>query len=175
MIQQSHFWAYIWKWWKTLIWKDTGTPGFIAPLFTVAKTWKQPKCPSIDKRIKKTENEMVGWHHWLDGREFEQALGVGDGQGSLAYCSPWSHKESDTTDWLNWYTYTHTHTMKCYSVIKKNEVLPFALIWVNLEIIMGFLIGAAVKNLPAIIGDARDTGSIPESGRSAGVGNGNPL
>ena len=40
---------------------------------------------------------------------------------------------------------------------------------------MGFLIGAAVKNLPAIIGDARDTGSIPESGRSAGVGNGNPL
>jgi len=46
---------------------------------------------------------------------------------------------------------------------------------VNLEIIVGFLVGAVVKNLPAGIGDARDTGSIPESGRSPGVGNGNPL
>ena len=45
---------------------------------------------------------MVGWHHRLDGHEFEQALGVGDGQGSLACCNPWGHKESDTTEWLNW-------------------------------------------------------------------------
>ena len=45
---------------------------------------------------------MVGWHHQLDGCEFEQAPGVGDGQGSLACCSPWGHKESDTTEWLNW-------------------------------------------------------------------------
>ena len=45
-----------------------------------------------------TEDEMVGWHHRLDGREFEQALGVGEGQGSLACCSPWGHKESDTTE-----------------------------------------------------------------------------
>ena len=49
-----------------------------------------------------TENEMVGWHHRLNGREFEWTLGVGDGQGSLACCSPWGHKESDTTEWLNW-------------------------------------------------------------------------
>ena len=49
-----------------------------------------------------TEDEMVGWHHWLDGHEFEQAVGVGDGQGSLACCSPWGGKESDTTEWLNW-------------------------------------------------------------------------
>ena len=41
---------------------------------------------------------MVGWHHRLDGREFEQALGVGDGQGVLERCSPWGCKESDTTD-----------------------------------------------------------------------------
>ena len=47
-----------------------------------------------------TEGEMVGWHHWLDGHEFEQALGVGDGQGSLACCSPWGHKESDMTERL---------------------------------------------------------------------------
>ena len=44
-----------------------------------------------------TEDEMVGWHHWLDGHEFEQALGVGDGQGGLACCSPWDHKELDST------------------------------------------------------------------------------
>ena len=49
-----------------------------------------------------TEDEIVGWHHWLSGHEFEQAPGVGDGQGSLACCSPWSHKDSDTTEWLNW-------------------------------------------------------------------------
>ena len=42
--------------------------------------------------------EMVGWHHRLDGHEFEQAPGVGDGQGSLACCSPWGHKELDTTE-----------------------------------------------------------------------------
>ena len=41
---------------------------------------------------------MVGWHHHLDGHEFEQALGVGDGQGSLACCGPWGRKESDTTE-----------------------------------------------------------------------------
>ena len=44
---------------------------------------------------------MVGWHHRLDGREFEQALGVGDGQGSLACHSPWDRKESDMTELLN--------------------------------------------------------------------------
>ena len=42
-----------------------------------------------------TEDEMVGWHHRLDGQEFEQALGVGDGQGGLVCCSPWHRKESD--------------------------------------------------------------------------------
>ena len=48
-----------------------------------------------------TEDEMVGWHHRLNGREFEQALQVGDGQGSLMCCGPWGHKESDTTERLN--------------------------------------------------------------------------
>ena len=45
-----------------------------------------------------TEDEMVRWHHLLDGHKFEQAPGVGDGQGSLACCSPWGHKKSDTTE-----------------------------------------------------------------------------
>ena len=48
-----------------------------------------------------TEDEMVGWHHRLNGHKFEQALGVGDGQRSLACCSPWGRKESDMTERLN--------------------------------------------------------------------------
>ena len=47
-------------------------------------------------------DEMVGWHHQLDEHEFEQSPGVGDGQGRLACCSPWGHKESDRTEQLNW-------------------------------------------------------------------------
>ena len=68
-----------------LIWKDPDT----------GKDWKWEEKGT-------TENEMVGWHHRLDGHEFEQVLGVGDGQGSLAFCSPWAYRESDTTERLNW-------------------------------------------------------------------------
>ena len=59
------------------------------------KDWKQEK-----KGM--TEDEMVGWHHQLVGYEFVQASEVGDGQGSLACCNSWHHKESDMTEWLNW-------------------------------------------------------------------------
>ena len=58
------------------------------------KDWRQE-----EKGV--TGNEMVGWHHRHDGHEFEQAWGVGDGQGSLSCCSPWGHKESDITERLN--------------------------------------------------------------------------
>ena len=58
------------------------------------KDWRQEK-----KGMR--EDEMVGWHHWLDIHEFEQAQGVGNGQRSLACCTPWVHKESDTTERLN--------------------------------------------------------------------------
>ena len=59
-----------------------------------------------------TEDVMVGWHHRLDGHEFEQAPGVGDGQGSLACCRTWGLKESDSTERLkctelNWYQSQH--------------------------------------------------------------------
>ena len=49
-----------------------------------------------------TEDDMAGWHHQLDGHEFEWTPGVGDGQGGLACCDSWGPKESDTTEWLNW-------------------------------------------------------------------------
>ena len=68
-----------------LIWKDPDD----------GKDWRQE-----EKGMKK--DEMVGWHYQLYGREFEQAPGVGDGQGSLVYCSPWGLKEWDTTEQLNW-------------------------------------------------------------------------
>ena len=70
------------------------------------KNWLIGKDSGKDWRReeKATEDEMVGWYHWLDGHEFEQALRVGDGQGSLACCSPWGHKESDMTKTLNWLT-----------------------------------------------------------------------
>ena len=48
-----------------------------------------------------TKDEMAGWHHQLNGHRFEQTLGLGDGQGGLTCCSPWGHKELDTTEKLN--------------------------------------------------------------------------
>ena len=55
-------------------------------------------CGIFTSQLLITEDEMVGWHHQLDGHEFEQALGVSDGQGSLVCCSPWGRKKSDTTE-----------------------------------------------------------------------------
>ena len=61
--------------------------------------WKDPDAGKDWRWEKKgmTEDEMVGWHHRLNGHEFKWTPGVGDGQGGLACCSPWGHKESDTT------------------------------------------------------------------------------
>ena len=60
-----------------------------------------------------TEDEMVGWHHWLDGHEFVWTPGVGDGQGALVCCSPWGHKESDMTEWLNWLAIIYIYIYIC--------------------------------------------------------------
>ena len=54
------------------------------------------------RRRRGWEDEMAGWHHWLDGREFEWTPGDGDGQGGLACCDSWGRKELDTTERLNW-------------------------------------------------------------------------
>ena len=53
------------------------------------------------RRKRGRRDEMAGWHHQLDGREFEEVLGVGNGQGGLACCSPWGHKEVEMTEQLN--------------------------------------------------------------------------
>jgi len=71
------------------------------------KNWLIGKDPDAGKDWRQeekgtTEDEMVGWHHWLNGHEFEWTLGVCDGQGGLACCNPWDCKESDTTEQVNW-------------------------------------------------------------------------
>ena len=71
------------------------------------KSWLISKDPDYGKdwgweEKGMTEDEVVGWHHRLDGHGFGWTPGVGDGQGGLACCGPWGHKESDTTEWLNW-------------------------------------------------------------------------
>ena len=71
-----------------------------------SKSWLIRKDPDVGKDWRQeekgtTEDEMVGWHHWVYGHEFEQAPGDGEGQGSLASYSPWGHKESDMTKQLN--------------------------------------------------------------------------
>ena len=71
-----------------------------------AKNWLIRKDPDAGKGLRQkekgmTEDEMVGWHHWLNGHEFEQAPGDGEGQGSLVCCSSWGCKESDMSEQLN--------------------------------------------------------------------------
>ena len=63
-----------------------------------------------------TEDKMIGWHDRLNGHEFEQALGDGEGQGRLVCCSPWSHKESDTTERLN-------NNKICHEVMESDAII----------------------------------------------------
>ena len=85
------------------------------------KDWRQEKGT--------TDDEMVGWHHWLDGHGFKQALGVGDGQENLECCSPWGRKESDMAEQLNWtcilltILYSVLHTVLLNFPILNNPVL----------------------------------------------------
>ena len=82
---------------------ETETPVLWPPDVKSWPIWKDPDAWKDWKSEEKetTEDEMVGWHHWPNGHTFEQALGVGDGQGSLACFSPWGRKESDVTEQLN--------------------------------------------------------------------------
>ena len=84
-----------------------------------AKSWLIRKILMLGKiegKRRRGLQNMVGWHHWLDGHEFEQALGAVDGQWSLACCSPWGHKELDRTAHVNW-----TDWSKVYEEFKQQK------------------------------------------------------
>ena len=98
-----------------------------------ARNWLTGKDPDAGKDWRReekgtTEDEMAGWHHRLDGREFEWTPGVGDGQGGLVCCSPWGRKESDTTEWLNWIELAHKwlmHIIYQLRPVKRFQILIF--------------------------------------------------
>ena len=104
------------KWNQSWIFNGKTSAEAEVPIFWPpdAKNWLTRKDPDDEKDWSQeekgtTEDEMVGWHHWLDGHEFEQAPGDGDRQGSLACCSPWDHRESDRTEQLNWTDWHSLH------------------------------------------------------------------
>ena len=73
----------------------TRTTNSFEKTLRLAKIWRQ-------KKKRTTEDEMAAWHHWLDGHESVWTLGIGDGHGGVSCCDSWGHKESDTTERLNW-------------------------------------------------------------------------
>ena len=83
-----------------ILWPPDGKNWLIGKNPDVGKDWRQEKKGT-------TEDEMVGWHHWLDGHESPWTPGVGDGQGGLVCCDSWGRKESDTTEQLNWTKLMH--------------------------------------------------------------------
>ena len=96
-------------------WGQGPPPLWVSPSAKWA-SWRQPL--RVPKRIRwdkhllwLSKGEMVGWHHRHDGHEFEQVPGVGDGQGSLACCSPWCHKVLDMTERLNWWVSNHSQNV----------------------------------------------------------------
>ena len=124
----------------------------------VGKEWRQE-----NKAIR--EDAMVGWHHWLDGHEFEQSSGVGDGQGSLMYCNPRGRKESDVTEQLNWTEppspcqfnqlclycthsvsrYLSTSSMPRYSRVRQIQSLPSRSLWLSIIFLSGCLAPSGVN------------------------------
>ena len=134
-----------------------------------AKSWLIEKDPDAGKDWRQeerwaTEDEMVGWRHWLNGHEFEQTPGDGEGLGSLACYSPCGHKESDRTDRLNNNNPFSNHIILW--VFFLSPEIAFRVLF------MGFPGGADSKESACNTGDL---GSIPGSGRSPGGGHGNPL
>ena len=78
-----------------VLWPPHAKSWLIGKTFDAGRDWGQEEKGT-------TEDEMAGWHHWLNGRETEWTPGVGDGQGGLACCNSWGRKELDTTERLNW-------------------------------------------------------------------------
>ena len=91
-----------WMYWKDWCWSWSSNTW--ATWCEELTYWKEPNAGKDwrQEEMGRTEDEMVGWYHLLSGHEFDQVLGVCDGPGGLVCCSPWGHKESETTEQLNW-------------------------------------------------------------------------
>ena len=100
----NQFWVFSPQYWKDWCWSWNSNT--LATWWEGLTHWKRPWCGKDWEQEEKgtTEDEMVGWHHWLNGHEFGWTLEVGDGQGGLACYGPWGHKELDMTEQLNWLT-----------------------------------------------------------------------
>ena len=127
---------------------ETEAPIFWPPAMKNWLTGKDPDAGQDWKQKEKgmTKDETVGWHYWLNGHEYEQAPGDGEGQGSLVCCSPWGCKQLDTTEQL-----------------RNNTMLSGLPRWLS------------DKEPTCQCRDAEDLGLIPGSERYPGLGNGNPL
>ena len=97
-----------------IVWLPDGKSQYTGKDPDAGKDWGQEEKGS-------TEDEIVGWHHWLNGHEFEQVIGVGDGWGGLACCRPWLQKELDMTEWLN-NNSNHYVMHKSFSIHKWNTI-----------------------------------------------------
>ena len=127
-------WPPAWKNW--LVGKDP----------EAGKDWRQEEKGAI-------EDEMVGWHHQINGHEFEQALGVGDGQGSLECCSPWGCKELDMTEHLNW---TDWH-----QIVGTSR----AVLWLrSTHQLQGAWVRSLVRELKSYVCAHTHTNSLPDTG-----------
>ena len=112
-------------------WIFIGRPDAEAPILWPPDTkgWLIGKDPNAGKDWRQEEkgtieDEMAGWHHWLNGHEFEQDLGVGDRQESLVCCSPWGQKGSDTTE-LNWDQRTFDASISRGKTFDTSKFKPF--------------------------------------------------
>ena len=118
-----------------ILWPPDAKNWLIGEYPGAGKDWRQEKKGT-------TEDEMVGWHHWLDGRDLEQGLGVGN--GSLVCCSPWGCKELDTTERLNW-----TELMSdAYNCTAEPTTLWKQLSFNKIIKIKGFFFGMFFKKKP---------------------------
>ena len=95
-----------------------------AKSWVIGKDWCWERSEGQEEKGR-TEDEMAGWHHWLDGREFKWTPGVGDGQGGLACCNSWGLKESDTTEQLNWTELSSVENLILCDLSKYRIYLPW--------------------------------------------------